>query len=258
MSVATTQESTVAPLDTTIELVTPERITFRYPLAGPFRRAVAYLIDLLVLLLLTLILGIIATLLSVITTAGFGLFLTSLFVLRFGYGAICEGLLFNGQTPGKMALKLRVATVEGVPITGAQAFLRNLLWCFDGAIPFAYVPALASMILSERFQRLGDLAAGTMVVVERRTPRSGLARVDDRDLSNLLSILPGKIEAGPELARALSDYVTQRARFSPDAREQLARPLADPARLRFDLPPTSSADSVVRALYHRVFLEDGS
>jgi uncharacterized RDD family membrane protein YckC len=241
-------------LDTTVRLITPERITFQYPLAGPFRRAAAYLIDFLILVLLGF-LGLLGSLaLSLGSAAGGGLFLVILFVLRFGYGAILEGI-FNGQTIGKRAMSLRVVSVEGVPITGGQAFLRNLLWCFDGALPFAYMPALASMVLTRRFQRLGDLAARTMVIVEQRPPRSGVARPEDRAVEALLPRLPASIDAGPELARALADYVTHRSRFSPSRREEMAGHLARPARQKYGLPASVPGDVILCALYHRVFLE---
>lgn len=241
-------------LDTTVRLVTPERITFQYPLAGPFRRAAAYLIDLAILVLLGLAFLLLSMVLALGTPAGGGLFLASLFGLRFGYGAFCEGV-FNGQTVGKAATSIRVVTVDGVPIVGAQAFLRNLLWCLDGAWPFAYIPALASMILTRRFQRLGDLAAGTMVVVEQRPGRGGIAGVEEKAVDAVLPLLPGRIEAGPELARALSDYVKHRRRFAPARREEMAGHLARPARVKYGLPESIVADAIVCALYHRVFLE---
>jgi uncharacterized RDD family membrane protein YckC len=244
------------PLDTTVRLVTPERITFQYPLAGPFRRAVAYLIDLVVIGLLCLLAALVATVVSLGTSSGLGLFLVAFFVLYFGYGATCEAL-FNGQTPGKRILGIRVVSDRGVPITGAQAVLRNLLWAFDGAWPFAYLPAVGCMLLTRKFQRLGDLAAGTMVIVEERPRRGGVARVDEPEVLALLPWLPARIAAGPELARALADYVGHRKRFGRPRREEMAAHLAGPIRRRHALPAEASGDAIVCALYHRVFLGDG-
>src|SRR4051812_9466976 len=90
------------PLDTTIRLVTPERITFQYPLAGPFRRALAYLLDVLIWVVLVFAASMAALVLSLGSNAGIGLFLVVFFVLQWGYGAFCEGI-FNGRTPGKWA-----------------------------------------------------------------------------------------------------------------------------------------------------------
>ncbi|CAN5907996.1 RDD family protein [soil metagenome] len=253
MATASLSEQTDAPLDTTVRLVTPERITFQYPLAGPFRRASAYLVDLGVMFLLVILGLIVSLVLALGTEASLGLFLAFLFVLRFGYGALFEGL-FNGQTPGKWVLGIRVVSAEGIPITGAQAFLRNLLWAFDGFWPFAYLPAIASMLLTRRFQRLGDLAAGTMVVVEQRLGKWDLTRPEGKEIEALLPWLPVRIDAGPELSRALSDYVKHRKRFSPARREEMASHLARPAKERYQLPPRATSDAVVCALYHRVFL----
>jgi uncharacterized RDD family membrane protein YckC len=246
----------VEALDTTVRLITPERITFQYPLAGPFRRASAYLLDLAILAMLA-VLGLFLSLaLALGTEAGMGLFLAGLFVLRFGYGALLEGI-YNGQTIGKRAMGIRVVSVDGVPINGGQAFLRNLLWAFDGVTPFAYMPAIASMMLTRRFQRLGDLAARTMVIVEQRPGRGGVAVPDEvKAIEPLLARLPATIDAGPELSRALADYVSHRKRFSPSRREEMAAHLAEPARRKYDLPADAPGDAILCALYHRVFLED--
>lgn len=242
------------PLDTSIRLVTPERITFQYPLAGPFRRAMAYLIDVFVWCLILVVVMILIGLTSiVIKSAGIGLVLVAFFVLQWGYGGFCEAV-FNGHTPGKWAMGIRVVSVDGVPITGGQAVLRNLLWTFEWAVPLAFMPALASMLLTRRFQRLGDLAAGTMVVVERRPRRGGVVRLAEPGIEAILPYLPPSVPAGPELARALSDYVQHRGRFNRARREEMAVHLARPIRARFGLPAEAPGDAVVCALYHRVFL----
>src|SRR4051795_8829982 len=77
-------------LDTTVRLVTPERIVFRYPLAGPFRRFCAYLIDLGLWLFLVIAATIISLILSLGSMSGMGLALVAYFVLTWGYGATCE------------------------------------------------------------------------------------------------------------------------------------------------------------------------
>jgi uncharacterized RDD family membrane protein YckC len=241
------------PLDTTVRLVTPERIVFQYPLAGPFHRVFAYLIDLMLIIAMAIAALIVALALTLGSTAGGGTWLVAYFVLTWGYGAFCE-TVFNGQTLGKRALNIRVMSETGVPITGAQAVLRNLVGAADGLIPFVYLVGLSSMVLSKRFQRLGDLAAGTMVVVEERQRRSGVVRVNEPAVTALLPWLPLRIAAGPELARALSDYVKRRERFGASLREEMAAPLARPLRDRLGLPANTTSDAVLCAVYHRVFL----
>ena len=241
------------PLDTTVRIVTPERIVFQYPLAGPFRRVVAYLIDLVLLVALGIVATIVSLALSLGSMSGMGPALVAYFVLTWGYGAFCE-TVFNGQTLGKRAVGIRVVSETGVPITGAQAVLRNLVGAADGLIPFVYLVGLSSIFLSKRFQRLGDLAAGTMVVVEQRQRRVGVLRVNEPAVNALLPWLPLRIAAGPELARALSDYVKRRERFGPSLREEMAAPLARPLRVRLSLPGNAPSDAVLCAVYHRVFL----
>ena len=150
---------------------------------------------------------------------------------------------------------IRVVSDQGVPITGAQAVLRNLVGALDGPIPFFYLLGLTAMLATRKFQRLGDLAAGTMVVVEERRRRVGVIRVQQESaVEKLLPWLPLRVEAGPEMARALSDYVRHRQRLGRLVREEMAEPLARPLRARYRLPEDFSADAVLCAVYHRVFL----
>lgn len=241
------------PLDTTIRLMTPERIILEYPLAGPFRRAGAYLIDMVVYSLILALVGFALFMLSLGSESSMGLILLVSFVLFYGYGAFCE-VVFNGRTPGKGAMGLRVVSETGVPIVPAQALLRNLIGLADGW-PLGFVPGLTSMLLTRRFQRLGDLAAGTMVIVERAHLLGRVARVDGApEVQALLPYLPTHLTVGSELARALSDYVRRRDRFGRLQKQELADPLARPLRTRYGLPPNSDPDAVLCAVYHRVFV----
>src|SRR5438067_809637 len=199
------------PLDTSVRLITPERVQFRYPLAGPFRRSISYVIDAAVLLVLILMGWMLSTLVTLGSQAGSGPAQAIAFALIWGYGAFTEGM-FNGQTLGKRVVGIRVMTTQGVPITGAQAAIRNLIGAVDGPMPFLYLPGLASMLLTSRFQRLGDLAAGTMVVVEESRFRSTVPRVEPSLTADVLPFLPLRVSAGPEMARALSDYGRHRPR----------------------------------------------
>lgn len=242
-------------LDTTIRLVTPERIQFEYPLAGPFRRSLAYLLDFMIIIVLEVVAIIASLILAFGSSSALGLYFACHFALMWGYGAFWEGI-FNGQTPGKRALGIRVVTAQGVPITGAQAVLRNVLWALDGPLPFAFIPALVCMVLTGKFQRLGDLAAGTVVMVEDVPRRGRIQRVDEPAVKAVLPYLPSHVAAGPEMARALADYVKHRTRFSRARREEMAGHLARPLRRRFPLPQDASGDAIVCALYQRVFLGD--
>ena len=87
------------------------------------------------------------------------------FTLFYGYFALFEAL-WNGQTPGKRAIGLRVITLSGRPITVIDAILRNLVRIVD-QIPGIYAVGIVVVFLSPKNQRLGDLAAGTVVVHEQ-------------------------------------------------------------------------------------------
>lgn len=243
------------PLDTTVRLITPERVEFRYTLAGPFRRSLAYLLDLLVMTALLLAGILVSMALTLGQPSGNGPIYVILFALIWGYGGFCEAI-FNGQTLGKKALGIRVMTVEGVPITGTHAAIRNLVGTLDGPLAFYFLPGLASLLLTSRFQRLGDLAAGTMVVVEESRVGSKVPRVEPDLIEKVLVHLPLRVSAGSEMSRALSDYVRHRLRFGRDRREEIARHLAWPLREKYSLPVDVSADAILCAFYHRVFLGD--
>ncbi len=140
------------PLDTSVRLATPEWITFRFPIAGPFPRAVASLIDLSIGVILNVLVMWLSRLVSLGARAGFGLFLVGLFRLHWGYGAFFEGT-FNGQTPGKRLMRSRVVSSQGTPIHGSQAVRRNVTRAFEGWLPFAFLPALSSMFLTRMNSR---------------------------------------------------------------------------------------------------------
>jgi uncharacterized RDD family membrane protein YckC len=165
------------PLDTDVAIEAPEHIVFSHRIAGPGRRAVAYLLDLvicygaLVIFILILVFAIgggaaVTGAAGGLEGVGFGLILLAVFAAQWVYFVVWEGL--TGRTPGKSALHLRVLTTTGRPIHFTDAALRNILRAAD-ALPNAYVIGLVSMALTRRFQRLGDLVAGTMVIIEAKT-----------------------------------------------------------------------------------------
>lgn len=168
-------------LDLSIE--TPENVVLTHELAGPGWRSLAYLID-FVIRWATFVVALIAAAIFSVALPGlaFGSLLLLLFLLEWGYGIGFE-YAWQGQTPGKRLCGLRVIHENGQPLSWWGAALRNLLRVAD-TLPLAlmygeeagalvllpvYGPALVSMMLTSRLQRLGDLAARTVVVHERRT-----------------------------------------------------------------------------------------
>jgi len=245
-------------LDTSIEIVTPENIAFRYRVAGPFRRLPAYLIDLkirigvcffgwIILMIVFSILG--------WPSGGIGAALILCFVVFTFYGGLFEAY-WNGQTPGKRLMQIRVVTVDGQPINASQAVLRNILRIVDMQPLFFYLVGLQAASANDRFQRLGDLACGTMVVLEERQWYRGVLRTNDPEAIRLAGLVPASFQAGRELSRALAAYVHRRRAFSWGRRFEIAHHLGEPLRERFNLPADTNLDLLLCGLYHRTFITD--
>lgn len=150
-------------------VVTPEHVAFEFELAGIAARALAWAIDFLI------VVAVIVTsvlVLSVVSAAagGFAVALLSIvvFVAQWGYGVLCEWL-WSGRTVGKRVVGLRVVSEDGLRPDFYQAVVRNLLRVAD-LLPALYLVGGLSALLDPRRRRLGDLAAGTLVVRERRRP----------------------------------------------------------------------------------------
>lgn len=123
----------------------------------------AFAIDLGILFLLA-----IAVVLTFSFEAGAGLQMLALFLVWWGYPVAFE-LLNRGRTPGKLVFGLQVVREDGLPVGWRDSLLRNLLLVAD-FLPFLYLSGLVSLFLDERFRRLGDLAAGTLVVYLEKPP----------------------------------------------------------------------------------------
>jgi uncharacterized RDD family membrane protein YckC len=269
----------VQPLDTTIAVVTPENIAFEYHLAGPFRRLPAYLIDLAVrwgvILLFALFVVLIGGLMSVLSRfsgpLSQALIVVAIFLVSWFYGTICEAY-FNGRTIGKWICGIRVIEVDGRPVSPRSALLRNLLRIadlgpvaaistWDPDIPPIYVIptgiiGLITMMMTERMQRLGDLAAGTMVVVDERKWQLPIAKVDDARVPALASYIPGDYLITRKMARTLATYAERRHFLTPPRRREVARNLSDPLIERFGFRKDIDPDLLLYALYYKTFLAD--
>ena len=158
-------------VDTLHHVETPESVLLTFRLAGVWTRMRAYCVDLLIIGLAAVVIMVGFIVLFFGDTfrgsgMGEGLFFVLLFVIQWGYFWLFEAL-FDGRTVGKSVVGLRVVKVEGHPISFYDAMLRNLLRAVD-VLPFAYGVGFLSIFSTRRLQRLGDLAAGTVVVRERR------------------------------------------------------------------------------------------
>lgn len=145
-------------LDTLENIETPEGVSLSVRPAGPFVRFMAQLVDTLIQGVLLIVLSIVY---SVIGKAGIGFVLIAVFALFWGYNIIFE-VYFGGATPGKRLLQLHVVYANGAPVSMSGSVLRNFLRVVD-SLPTLYALGAAIAFGNERFQRLGDMAANTVV-----------------------------------------------------------------------------------------------
>ncbi|WP_428624089.1 RDD family protein [Sedimenticola sp.] len=221
-------------LDTTRSYETPEGIALGIRIAGPVVRACAWAIDMLIRIGLYLA---IAIPFSFLGGLGFGLSLVVFFLIEWFYPVFFE--LRQGATPGKKAMGLEVIQDNGTPVSWSASLIRNLLRAAD-FLPFLYAAGLVSMLLSRNFQRLGDLAAGTLVVYRDKSsvrhelpdvapvhPPHPLTREEQRTLLTFAErtpLLTG--ERRIELAEILSDLTGQRGEAAVTALHAYASWLA--------------------------------
>jgi uncharacterized RDD family membrane protein YckC len=198
-------------LDTIKSVETPEGIVLTLRPAGPVPRALAWALDLLLRGVLYFAL---LMLLAPFGGFGMGLFLVVLFLLEWFYPVLFE-VLWKGQTPGKRALGLKVLMLDGTPVGWGAALLRSLLMAAD-FLPVCYGAGLASMLLQRDCRRLGDLAAGTLVV---SAWERGAAAVEARpDCPAEAPTLPLSLEE----QQALATFVERERTLSPKRAEELA------------------------------------
>jgi len=155
-------------LDTLQSVELAEGVEIRLRMAGPIPRAGAYLIDLVIRTAVLTAGGIGVALAGIAIgprVAG-GIMLIAWFLMDWLYPVIFESGK-RGATPGKLAVGLRVVQATGSPITIGQAVIRNFLRFIDSMPFFTYGFGVASCLATKRFQRLGDLAAGTVVIYHR-------------------------------------------------------------------------------------------
>jgi len=227
----------------TLIIRTPEGIVFSQPLAGPVTRFLACFIDLLCIQVIVTMLGYAAGLIMIVSfnfAVAFGII--GYFFISIGYG-ICLEWMWRGQTVGKRLMRLRVVDVEGMRLQFNQIVVRNLLRFVD-SLPFFYFVGGVTAWLNSKCQRLGDIAANTVVV---RNPR-----LSEPDLDQ---VSPGKFNSlwqFPHLAARLRQNVTpveadvalqsllRREEFDPVSRVELFGELATHFRAKVEFPPEAT------------------
>ena len=202
-------------LDTLVTAEAPEGIALQLRPAGLSARVLAFLVDLLIRVMLFIAL---IALLSRSGGLGSAVMLIGMFLLEWFYPVLFE-LLPGAATPGKRMLGLQVTMDDGLPITPGASVLRNLLRAAD-FLPMAYGLGLLAMLLRSDFKRLGDVAAGTLVVHRGAAPRVA----PSAPVTAMAPALP----LSPRQQEVLLAWAGRAPQLTPERADELAT-LASPA-----------------------------
>lgn len=228
-------------LDSRLDIPAPEFIVFRMNTAGPVSRFFAVLLDqvvigfvLLGIIFFTVILSVSESMWGKNSGVGTFLFFVLFFALEWFYFFIFEWLN-KGRTVGKMALGLRVVSVDGTTLDAIQILVRNLLRVAD-MFPLkflawllfvpTYSVGLVSMFLTApKFRRLGDLAAGTIVIREMQEAKeTNVTYKVDETLARQINF---KAFPSATLVQALHDFAARYETLHPARRHEIADRVRD-------------------------------
>ena len=236
------------PLDNTTEVETPEHVRFRYRVAGPVRRMLAYLIDLVIRGLVVLAVGLVLAIALGDANAVGGVMLIVAFALEWGYYVFFE-TTGDGRSLGKRALSLRVVKEGGFPISFMDSVLRNLMRGAD-FLPVGYVIGLFVMAGDSRFRRLGDRVAGTLVVVEERSRVAAPLTITPPPTAAELEGFPQRPPLSASERETLELYL-RRVDLTAARREELAQMIAPALAQRIGVTVKDPV-RFLALLHHRV------
>ncbi|MEO8353155.1 MAG: RDD family protein [Chthoniobacteraceae bacterium] len=222
-----------------LRIRTPEGISFSYQLAGPVTRCLAWALDLLVSIVL-IMLGSLGPLFFgwINSDLALAFFWVMIFVVPTGYGILLEWK-WRGQTVGKRVLRLRVMDADGLRLQFHQVLMRNLVRFVD-LLPACYLIGGVACLLSRKGQRLGDLAAGTIVVHHRIPTEPDLEQLlgrrynSLRDHPHLMARL--RQRTSPAEAGVVLQALIRRDEFAADERVHLFHELSAHFRQRVSFP----------------------
>jgi uncharacterized RDD family membrane protein YckC len=223
-----------------LQVRTPEGVAFTFRLASPVLRAAALLIDWGVVAAAWSLLAVFLSLLSLVNRDVVGLVAAVVFFLLSQGYRIATEWLWRGQSIGKRVMRLRVVDERGLRLVFSQIVLRNLLRFVD-ALPLAYLVGGVAALVSRRGQRLGDLAAGTLVIWEPADPMPDLDTLRSEKYNSLRPHAPVvarlRQAVTPGEARAVWQALARRDGLDPEARVRLFAELAEHFRALTPLPP---------------------
>lgn len=208
-------------LDNRFRVETPEGVDLLLRPAGLVPRALAFAVDLVIRAVIVLIVGLG---LGALGKFGLGVGALLLFLVQWWYMVLFE-VLYQGRTPGKRWLGLRVIHDDGTPVGWASSLTRNLLRFVD-LLPFGYFLGALSCLWHPAFKRLGDLAAGTLVVYSERP----LERPQLPEATSCTA--PFSLSQAEQ--QALVGFAERQGSLSAERRQELAVLIAEPLAVRPD------------------------
>lgn len=243
-----------------LKLQTPEGVSFSFLLASPFSRMLAFVVDGAAITVTAQALSLGAGLMGLISVDLARAFvILSYFVTSILYGILLE-YAWRGQTLGKRLFRLRVIDRQGLRLSFPQVALRNLLRFVD-MLPFCYFVGGAFCLATKRFQRLGDIAANTVVVRQPRMAQPDLSAVvlpkfnSLKQYPHLVARLRQRLS--PMAAGVLFEAILRRDEFEPAARVELFGELAEYCRSLVAFPPEAmesiADEQIVRNVIDVVF-----
>jgi uncharacterized RDD family membrane protein YckC len=232
---------------------TPEGILFSQALASPVARFLAWGLDLLCIMVLMIVVNTGVGLLQLVSPdVAQALSVLLYFVISIGYAMVLEWY-WRGQTVGKRLFRLRVVDAQGLRLQPGQVAIRNLLRAVD-ALPGLYLVGGLACLLSRRAQRLGDIAANTVVIRSPLLPQPDLDQIlagkfnSLRDHPHLAARLRQRVS--PAEAAIALQAILRRDLLEDDARVALFRELAGhfQAKVAF---PAEAAEGITDEQYVR-------
>ena len=230
-------------LDTWRTVETPEGVELSLRLSGPVVRMLAWIIDTLIRLGLYIVL---AFALLGKGDLGKGLYLILLFVIEWFYPVLFE-LFYDGRTPGKRALGIRVVHDDGTPVGWSASVVRNLLRFVDW-LPLFYVLGFVSMVLNSEFRRLGDIVAGTVVVYTDQ-PGSKQTAEKAEPLADDVTALAPRYALQADEAQAVVGFAERLPQFGTERADELAR--SSGALVADDSAPSRTLAGIARWIVGR-------
>lgn len=249
--------------DDVIEIVTPERVELNFPIAGLGSRFVALIIDMIVISAMITALVLVESLVNIslfedkyLLSLSSSAFMIAVAVLDLGYFIFFE-YLWNGQTPGKRAVKIRVMRKGGLPINLTSAVIRNLMRPVDIML-FSIAVGFLVLFLSKQSQRPGDYAAGTLVVRDRNITLKDLdIYLKTQSQDKLIEPIPldnrfSRLDTMD--AHLLDQFMARRGDLGLDQRQELAKRIADSIRIKLKLKPGDyeSNENLIKAAYKSI------